>query len=85
MRHHEMLQMSAQFQRETGNSRCRLADDEQAQGDVADQDSVERLIFSAVKEFGQIDVAVSNAAYSDRQRAYYPPPSPYFKDIRDKS
>jgi glucose 1-dehydrogenase len=40
------------------------------QADVADQDSVERLISSAVKEFGRIDVAVSNAAYSDRELFY---------------
>jgi glucose 1-dehydrogenase len=40
------------------------------QADVADQDSVERLISSTVKEFGRLDVAVSNAAYSDRQLFY---------------
>jgi glucose 1-dehydrogenase len=40
------------------------------QGDVADQESVERLISSTVKEFGRVDVAVSNAAYSDRELFY---------------
>jgi glucose 1-dehydrogenase len=37
------------------------------QADVADQSAVERLISSTVKEFGRLDVAVSNAAYSDRE------------------
>src|SRR5207247_5624243 len=36
------------------------------QADVADQAAVERLISRTVAEFGQLDVAVSNAAYSDR-------------------
>jgi glucose 1-dehydrogenase len=37
------------------------------QGDVADHDSVEGLIQRAVDEFGRLDIAVSNAAYSDRE------------------
>jgi glucose 1-dehydrogenase len=40
------------------------------QGDVAEQASVEQLISIAVKEFGRLDVAISNAAYSDRQLFY---------------
>jgi glucose 1-dehydrogenase len=40
------------------------------QADVADQAAVERLISHAVKEFGKVDVAVSNAAYSDRDLFY---------------
>src|SRR6478672_1474687 len=40
------------------------------QADVADLASVEGLISSAVKEFGKLDVAVSNAAYSDRDLFY---------------
>lgn len=38
--------------------------------DVADQAAVEQLISRAVQEFGRIDVAVSNAAYSDREVFY---------------
>lgn len=40
------------------------------QGDVADQAAVERLIAEAVAQFGQLDIAVSNAAYSDRELFY---------------
>jgi glucose 1-dehydrogenase len=37
------------------------------QGDVADQAAVEALIAGAVREFGRVDIAVSNAVYSDRE------------------
>ena len=37
------------------------------QADVADQAAVEHLVESAVSEFGRLDIAVSNAAYSDRE------------------
>jgi glucose 1-dehydrogenase len=40
------------------------------QGDVADQQAVERLISQAVDRFGRVDIAVSNAAYSDRDLFY---------------
>lgn len=40
------------------------------QADVADQGAIERLISKAVNEFGQLDFAVSNAAYSDRDLFY---------------
>src|SRR6187401_291434 len=40
------------------------------QGDVADQAAVESLIAKAVAEFGKVDIAVSNAAYSDREVFY---------------
>lgn len=40
------------------------------QADVADQEAVERLTASAVQEFGRLDIAVSNAAYSDRELFY---------------
>src|SRR5262245_32569231 len=40
------------------------------QGDVADQSAVEMLIARAVSEFGKVDIAVSNAAYSDRELFY---------------
>src|SRR5213079_1290741 len=36
------------------------------QADVADLAAMEGLISSTIKEFGKVDVAVSNAAYSDR-------------------
>jgi len=37
------------------------------QGDVAQQNQVEQLIAATVEEFGKVDIAVSNAAYSDRE------------------
>src|SRR5439155_15660829 len=37
------------------------------QADVADQGAVESLIAEGVRMFGRLDVAVSNAAYSDRE------------------
>jgi glucose 1-dehydrogenase len=40
------------------------------QGDVADQSAVEALIAAAVKNFGKLTIAVSNAAYSDRELFY---------------
>ena len=41
-----------------------------AQADVADLEAVERLIQCAVDTFGRLDVAVSNAVYSDREPFY---------------
>jgi glucose 1-dehydrogenase len=40
------------------------------QGDVADQSAVEALVTRAAEEFGRLDIAVSNAAYSDRELFY---------------
>jgi len=40
------------------------------QADVADQAAVERLVAQAVKHYGRLDMAVSNAAYSDRDLFY---------------
>lgn len=40
------------------------------QADVADQAAVEGLVAVAVAEFGKLDLAVSNAAYSDREIFY---------------
>jgi glucose 1-dehydrogenase len=37
------------------------------QGDVADQAAVERMIQQTVEAFGRLDIAVSNAVYSDRE------------------
>jgi glucose 1-dehydrogenase len=39
-------------------------------GDVADQAAVERLVEQTVAAFGRLDIAVSNAAYSDREPFY---------------
>src|SRR5688500_17166528 len=39
-------------------------------GDVADQAAVEELVAAGVREFGKVDIAVSNAAYSDRDVFY---------------
>lgn len=40
------------------------------QADVADQSAVEGLVQKAVERFGRLDIAVSNAAYSDRELFY---------------
>jgi glucose 1-dehydrogenase len=40
------------------------------QGDVADFEAVRGMVAKAVEKFGRLDVAVSNAAYSDREPFY---------------
>ena len=40
------------------------------QADVSDQSAVEKMVTRAVDEFGKLDIAVSNAAYSDRELFY---------------
>jgi glucose 1-dehydrogenase len=40
------------------------------QADVADYAAVEALVAQAVREFGRLDIAVSNAAFSDREYFY---------------
>src|SRR5262245_8476193 len=40
------------------------------QADVADQAAVEQLIAQTVRQFGRLDIAVSNAAFSDRELFY---------------
>lgn len=40
------------------------------QGDVADQAAVEKMVADIAARFGRLDIAVSNAAYSDRQPFY---------------
>jgi glucose 1-dehydrogenase len=40
------------------------------QADVADQAAVEKLIARTIQEYGRLDIAVSNAAYSDRELFY---------------
>ena len=39
-------------------------------GDVADQAQVEHMVQELASRFGKLDVAVSNAAYSDRERFF---------------
>jgi glucose 1-dehydrogenase len=39
-------------------------------GDVADQSHVERMVEEVSNRFGKLDIAVSNAAYSDRERFF---------------
>ncbi len=39
-------------------------------GDVADQAQVEHLVQELTSRFGKLDIAVSNAAYSDRERFF---------------
>lgn len=40
------------------------------QADVADYSAVERLVDETVAAFGKLDIAISNAAYSDRELFY---------------
>jgi glucose 1-dehydrogenase len=40
------------------------------QGDVADQAAVEKMVADTASHFGRLDIAVSNAAYSDRELFY---------------
>jgi glucose 1-dehydrogenase len=40
------------------------------QADVADYDAVQAMVARTVEAFGRLDIAVSNAAYSDRQLFY---------------
>lgn len=40
------------------------------QADVADQPQVEQLVQAAADTFGKVDIAISNAAYSDRELFY---------------
>jgi glucose 1-dehydrogenase len=40
------------------------------QADVADRDAIARIVQQAVERFGRLDIAVSNAAYSDREPFY---------------
>src|SRR2546423_13523661 len=40
------------------------------QADVADQAAVEKMVADVSTKFGKLDIAVSNAAYSDRDRFF---------------
>lgn len=65
------------YHRSTGEAesvaeRCRQAGArvELLQADMSNQEEVERMVDRAVEAFGGIDIAVSNAAYSDRELFY---------------
>jgi glucose 1-dehydrogenase len=62
--HRDQAEEVAQLIREAGGEALTV------QGDVADQAAVEALVERAVEHFGRLDIAVSNAAYSDRERFF---------------
>jgi glucose 1-dehydrogenase len=62
--HREQAEEVVRLVQETGSQAIAV------QADVADLTSVEGLISKAVNEFGKLDIAVSNAAYSDRDLFY---------------
>lgn len=41
-----------------------------AVADCTDQEAIERIVSETVRDFGRVDIAVSNAAYSDRELFY---------------
>ena len=59
--HPEQAEEVVQAIRDAGGRAIRF------QADVAEQAAVERMVEAAVSEYGRVDVAVSNAAYSDRE------------------
>jgi glucose 1-dehydrogenase len=62
--HAEEAEQVAQAVRDTGSRAITL------QADVADYDAMEKLVADTVAEFGKLDIAISNAAYSDRDVFY---------------
>lgn len=50
--------------RETGGNACKF------KADVADQSAVQALVAFATTQFGRVDIAVTNAVYSDRELFY---------------
>src|SRR5262245_9321673 len=62
--HREQAEEVVSLVRESGAQAIAL------QADVADQGAVENLVNKSVAEFGRLDIAVSNAAYSDREMFY---------------
>jgi glucose 1-dehydrogenase len=62
--HQEQAEEVAREIRATGSQAVAV------QADVADQAAVEKMIAKTVAEFDQLDIAVSNAAYSDRELFY---------------
>src|SRR5687768_10175724 len=62
--HADQAQEVVQAIREHGSMAVAL------QGDVADLASVENMVSETVSAFGKLDIAVSNAAFSDRDLFY---------------
>src|SRR5688572_32042138 len=62
--HVEQAEEVVKLVRESGSDAVAL------QADVADQAAVERMVAHTVEKFGKLDIAVSNAAYSDRDLFY---------------
>jgi glucose 1-dehydrogenase len=62
--HREQAEEVVQAIRDLGSQALAL------QADVADQAAVEQLVARTAAEFGRLDIAVSNAAYSDRELFY---------------
>lgn len=62
--HHEQAEETVAAIRKLGVQAIKF------QADVADQSAVEKLAETAVSEFGRLDIAVSNAVYSDREFFY---------------
>jgi glucose 1-dehydrogenase len=62
--HREQAEEAVKLVRDSGAQAIAL------QADVSDQDAVERLVVQTATEFGRLDIAVSNAAYSDRDLFY---------------
>jgi glucose 1-dehydrogenase len=62
--HLEQAQEVVNLVREAGSDAIAV------QADVADQAAVEKIVAQTVEKFGRLDIAVSNAAYSDRDLYY---------------
>ena len=62
--HADQAQEVVDLVREAGSEAIAL------QADVADQTAVERMVAHTVEKLGRLDIAVSNAAYSDRELFY---------------
>ena len=62
--HEEEAEQVVQAIRDAGSSAIKV------RGDVSNRLDVENLVTAAVREFGKLDIAISNAAYSDRELFY---------------
>jgi glucose 1-dehydrogenase len=62
--HTEQAEEAAEAVRQAGSEAILV------QGDVADYERMEEMVAETVSAFGSLDVAVSNAAYSDRDTFY---------------
>lgn len=62
--HHDQAEEAVRAVQEAGSDAIAF------QADVADFDAVQKMVAAAVDKFGRLDIAVSNAAYSDREPFY---------------